>query len=97
MTTKSSHDFGPPPPEELGRNLETIADARRWLMHPSNWIESWFYIIRWDGIVPKIRKQRALELLKQPEDTGIFIVAVQEQRRRKTRSSGPDPLSSEDD
>lgn len=85
-------DYGPPPPADLGRNLNTIEDARRWLLHPSNWLDSQFWIIRWDGIVPKIRESRAKELIAQPHDTGLFEVVVIEQRRMKNRAKAGLPI-----
>lgn len=86
------HDFGPPPPAELGKNLTTVADARRWLLHPSNWIDSSFWIVKWDGVIPKLTRRIALERLANPSDNGIFEVIVIEQHRMKTRAKAGLPL-----
>lgn len=71
---------GPPPPAELGKNLVTIDDARRWLTHPSNWRDMTTFIIKWDGLVPYISRRHGLRLVEEPWDVGIYHVVVRHQK-----------------
>ena len=73
---------GPRPPLELGKNLNTIEDARKWLSHPSNWIKSQLFIIKWDGEVPYIEETRARKL---EEDDSVLLSVVRHQKFLKER------------
>lgn len=74
---------GPPPPVELGRELKTIDDARRWLTHPSNWVDTDFFVFVWDGLTPRICRKHGQRLLREPWDTGLLEVAITQQARRR--------------
>jgi len=78
------------PPESLGKNLNNIEDAKTWLLHPSNWIDSRLWIIKWDGIVPKIARHQALKLIEEPGDDAIFQVVVRHQSSLKSRGKKRD-------
>ena len=80
-----------PPPIELGRDLKSIEDAHRWLSHPSNWIKSQLFIIKWDGVVPYIEESRGMELLREGFDKSILLSVISQQRERKSRED-PDEI-----
>lgn len=44
-------------------------------------------IIKWDGLVPTIRRSRAMELLDDPRDVGLYRVVVLEQEARRHRQT----------
>jgi hypothetical protein len=68
-----------------------VADARRWLTHPSNWFESELFIIKWDGLVPRISRRHGQRLLDEPWDDGLPEVVLRQQREaRKCGSSQVD-------
>jgi hypothetical protein len=77
-------DPGPPPSQELGRNLDTLADVDVWLSHPSNWVGGKFDIVRWDGFVPRIADAHAWQLAPGCWGREMMLrVVLLEHRRRK--------------
>jgi hypothetical protein len=87
------------PEAKLGGNLNTIEDARRWLLHPSNWFEGRTYIIKWDGLVPTICKEHAERLVREHWDTGMYEVVVRHQlslKRRGKDRDDPEPMLGEE-
>lgn len=69
------------PDPDLGRNLRTLDDVRRWLGHPSNWKDTKLFIIYWDGNVPKIARTSVDQLKRD----GFCEVVIREQINRKKR------------
>lgn len=79
----------PPLPDSFGYNLDTVAKARQWLTHPQNWFRSELFILRWDGLLPRISERHGRRLINEPWDNGLPEVVVWEQRqRRKKKDSG---------
>ncbi|MHB8407849.1 MAG: hypothetical protein ACYDHY_07000 [Acidiferrobacterales bacterium] len=77
-------DALPPPPPELGKNLQTIDDVRRWLGHPSNWHQSEFEHLRWgvDGPTISIRFGQRHQACSEEAD-GFYEFVLKEQHRIK--------------
>lgn len=73
----------PCPPEEMGKNLDTLEKAVWWLSHPSNWQSSRIVLIRWDGVIPKISEYHGRRLVDFPDDVDMASSVILEQRRRK--------------
>lgn len=69
------------PPEELGKNLLTVADVRTWLSHPSNQLETRLFIVKWDGLVPKVSVHHVERMMV--EDGFCEVVIWEQQRRRR--------------
>lgn len=67
-------------PESFGRNLDTIEKARRWLTNPRNWFTSELFILRWDGLLPRISRRHGERLVRETWDDGLPWVVVREQR-----------------
>ena len=74
-----------PLPFGLGYELDTVEKARQWLTHPSNWFKSGLFILKWDGLVPRIAETHGKRLIAEPYDDGLPSVVVFEQRRRRTK------------
>ena len=83
-----------PLPEEFGRNLDTVERARKWLTNPHNWFEGRVFILRWEGLVPKISSYHGQRLAHEVWDNGIPWVVVREQLRLK-RGGRHDPETQE--
>lgn len=80
----NSIDPGPIPDPELGKNISSIDDARRWLSHPTNWFESHLFIVKWDGLVPKVNKDKGRMILNgDRECDSLLACVVVGQRKRK--------------
>lgn len=80
---------------EYGRDLSTVARARAWLTDSRNWFSGQMYIIKWDGIVPKICSNQGQKLIDEPWDNGLpEVVAVgqrniREGKREKEEDTDP--------
>lgn len=84
-TGKSAEEL-PPPPPELGRNLRTVDDVRRWLSHPSNWHQSEFEHLRWTAKGPTISERFGHRHQTQPEEAaGFYDFVLREQYWRAQR------------
>lgn len=81
-----------PLPEGFGYNLDTVAKARQWLTHPQNWFKSTLFIIKWDGLVPRIAEHHGQRLVNEPLDNGLAEVVVTEQRKRRAKKSRGEDL-----
>lgn len=79
----------PPLPDSFGYNLDTVTKARQWLTNPQNWFRSNLFIIKWDGLLPRISEHHGQRLINEPWDNGLPEVVVMEQRnRRKKKDRG---------
>ncbi len=86
-------DPGPPPPEELGRNLDSLEDVSIWLSHPSNWFDGDLDIIKWNGVVPTISTSRAWQIAPGCYERDMMLrVVLQEQIRRKRGKANDEVL-----
>lgn len=66
--------------ELYGKNLDTVAKARAWLMDRRNWFKGQMWIIRWDGLTPTITEKHGQELLDNPDDDGLPEVVIRHQQ-----------------
>jgi len=71
----------PPLSDEFGRNLDTIAKARQWLINPHNWLDQDSFVVKWDGLIVKICRRHGIRLFEEPNDLGLPEVIVREQIR----------------
>lgn len=74
-----------PLPEKFGRNLDTLEKARLWLTNPHNWHGGSLFILKWDGLLCTIMKSKALQLIANPQDTGLPWCVVHTQQVRKSK------------
>jgi hypothetical protein len=87
-----SADEVPPLPESFGRNLDTITKARQWLTNPHNWFESELFILKWDGLLPRISRKHGMRLRTETWDDGLPWCAVFEQKQRRTKKERGEAL-----
>ena len=71
-----------------GRDLSTVARSRAWLMDKRNWFKGHMWIIRWDGLVPRICEAHGEKLYTEPRDNGLPSHVVV--RQAAIRASGKD-------
>ena len=65
-------------------DLDTIAGCREWLSHPSNWMRTELFIIRFEGLLPKISSFHAWKLAPDcGEAKGMIEVVISERRNRR--------------
>jgi hypothetical protein len=83
-----------PLPEEFGKNLSTIEDARKWLTNPHNWHSSNLFVIKWDGLLCTVNERFGQRLIDEPNDIGLLNVAVIDQIRIKRYGKCDDESSS---
>lgn len=62
-----------------GRQLDTPTKARAWLMDKRNWFPGQSWIVRWEGLVPRICENHGQKLYDEPCDMGIPEVVVVKQ------------------
>lgn len=67
--------------DDFGRNLDTIAKARKWLTNPYNWHDGNIFIIKWDGLLCTVSRAHGQRLVDEPWDNGLPEVVVREQIR----------------
>ncbi len=79
------------PDPDLGRHLESPADVRAWLGHPSNQKKTQLFIIGWNGHVPWIADHYVSQLARD----GFCGVVIREQKNRKHRPSLVEDLSNQ--
>ena len=83
-----------PPPllESFGYGLDTVQKARQWLTNPQNWFKSNLFIIKWDGLLPRICEQHGQRLINEPWDDGLAHTVMVEQRKRRTKKDRGETL-----
>jgi hypothetical protein len=67
------------------KNIQTISQARAWLVDPNNWFPENTRIIRWEGLVPKVSAEHGVKLLNDPKDDGLPWSVVFTQMTLKKR------------
>jgi hypothetical protein len=72
-------------PPDFGYNLDTIEKARKWLTNPKNWFRSELFILKWDGIVPRISEKHGQRLINEPWDDGLPWAAVYGQKMLRNK------------
>lgn len=82
-----------PLPPEFGLSLDTVAKAREWLTNPNNWFESTVFILKWDGLLPKVSARHGQRLVDEPWDDGLAQVVVREQVRLRRGGKQEEPES----
>jgi hypothetical protein len=68
-------------PDEFGRKLDTLEKARRWLTNPHNWFVGNLYVLKWDGVFPKVRADHGMRLIEETWDWDLCGVVVRQQKR----------------
>lgn len=93
----TSEDASPGPvfqkerlPDELGRNLDTVAKARQWLTNPFNWHEGNITIIKWNGLIPSVSRSHGHRLAMEPWDDGLPMCIVRQQYDRRNGKKEPE-------
>lgn len=81
-----------PLPESLGYNLDTIEKARQWLINPQNWFKSELFILRWEGLIPKISERHGRRLIAEPWDDGLPWTVVYEQKKLRARGGAVEAI-----
>lgn len=78
-------------PDSFGYGLDTVEKARRWITNPKNWFKSELFILRWDGLLPRVCERHGKRLLNEPWDNGLAELVVMEQaNRRRKKDIGED-------
>jgi len=77
-----------PLPEKFGRNLDTLEKARLWLINPHNWHGGSLFILKWDGLLCTIMKEKALQLINIPEDMGLPWCVMYGQKEQRAPRQG---------
>jgi hypothetical protein len=75
-----------------GYNLDTIEKARAWLSDPKNWFRSELFVIKWEGLIPKISEKRAKRMLAEPWDDGMPWCVVYGQKERRSKKDRGEEL-----
>jgi hypothetical protein len=82
-----------------GYNLDTIEKARAWLTHPSNWLTSKLFILKWDGLIPKVSKEHGERLIAETWDDGLpwcVVIGQRDRRAKKDRGESIDESKAEE-
>lgn len=83
-------------PETFGYNLDTIEKARRWLTNPQNWFKSELFILKWDGLIPRISERHGRRLIAEPWDDGLPWTVVYEQKQRRSKKDRGEEIEEKD-
>lgn len=69
------------------KNILNPRELLDWLSHPSNWFDSHLYIVKYEGLTPKISKHHAWKLAPGCKDRyGLISVVFNCLNRRKNGS-----------
>lgn len=71
-------------PEDFGRNLDSVAKARKWLTNPHNWHEGRLFTIKWNGLLPTVSRHHGMRLIKETWDDGLPMVVIRWQHDIRT-------------
>lgn len=71
----------PPPPIELGKNLQTVEDVQEWLGHPDNQLWPCLFVVEWKGHVPYVN----VEHVERLWENDIFAEVTLDVQARKKR------------
>ena len=75
-------------------DLDTLSGLGQWLSHPSNWMNTDLYVIKWNGLIPSISRFHAWKLAPGcPERTGLLGVLLYERKYRRLRPNQKDDNS----
>lgn len=80
-----------PKPLPEGLDLDTVEGMGTWLSYPANWVRSDLFVLKWDGMVPRLARNYAWNIAPGCPDRKTMIeVAIYERRRRRERSRKDD-------
>lgn len=75
----------PPLPDSQGYELDTIEKARTWLTNPNNWFRSKLFILKWEGLIPRVSEEHGRRLIEEPWDDGLPWAAMHGQAQRRAK------------
>ncbi len=54
--------------------LETVAQARTWLSHPGNLLDTQLFVVKWEGAVPRLSAWKLDELFADPALAEVILL-----------------------
>lgn len=78
-------------------DLDTVDGMREWLSHPSNWVETDLFIIRFDGLSPKISSSHVWKLATGCNEALFLLDVVLADRRNRRHKPSRGKFVDDDD